>query len=673
MVSSLRKQSDTLNVRVKILKTIMRLRTSASSFRKLVSPTGPFVATVLRAPCAVRRAPPSALRPPPSSLLVRRRRPWLRAFASFTAISPRYSLTMVIQGVIRPPPEIRAVADRTALYVANNGRAFEARILGSAKGKTPKFAFLQPSSPFHAYYEQRVKFYEEGGEDGKEEDPEKEADTEKKPAEQATKQEPESASRKSVLDPVAKTLLTQRSKIAQFRADHKADATEGESITIPPPPTLQFVQIYAPASLTTAQIEIIQLTAQFTALDATGNFLAQLTHREWNNPAFGFCQPRHAQFAYFTALVDGYRKVLGMQGNEIVKAMAENVDTCLEMAAYRAEYERDAEEQARGREDTGVQIDWHDFVVVETIDFPIDEKVLLPPPPSLPVLKTVADDDEEDDEQIRVVQGYKPRIGAAGAKDVEMVIDPVTGKSVPVKDLPEHMRIQLLDPKWAEERRKFQEKQKESNLVGDDVVAKNLSRFTQQRGDTFDKKQREILSREQPAQQPPASSSGIARPAASMNPVDPAAKRPKLDLPPAQPTVMPVQPPLPPPPPPEDPFASGAQGGGFDQSSIRPENEFIASLSKPEVTLQIRIPNDASQMAWNFYGQIVSVTVDVRSTIRAVKEEVSKAHLNDMPINKIQLKGAQGFLNADNQSLAALNIGPTATLELRPKTRGGRR
>ena len=60
---------------------------------------------------------------------------------------------MVIEGVIRPPPEIRAIVEKTATYVAKNGRAFEARILGSGKGKTPKFAFLHPTSPFHAYYD----------------------------------------------------------------------------------------------------------------------------------------------------------------------------------------------------------------------------------------------------------------------------------------------------------------------------------------------------------------------------------------------------------------------------------------------------------------------------------------------------------------------------------------
>ena len=73
---------------------------------------------------------------------------------------------MVIEGVIRPPPEIRAVADKTALYVAKNGRAFEERIRGSAKGKTPKFAFLQPTSPFHAYYEQKIQIGNNGSGSG---------------------------------------------------------------------------------------------------------------------------------------------------------------------------------------------------------------------------------------------------------------------------------------------------------------------------------------------------------------------------------------------------------------------------------------------------------------------------------------------------------------------------
>ena len=72
---------------------------------------------------------------------------------------------MVISGIIRPPPDIRAVADRTALFVSKNGRAFELKILNSEKGRTPKFAFLHDTSPFHAYYEDRIHYYDGGGTD----------------------------------------------------------------------------------------------------------------------------------------------------------------------------------------------------------------------------------------------------------------------------------------------------------------------------------------------------------------------------------------------------------------------------------------------------------------------------------------------------------------------------
>lgn len=109
-------------------------------------------------------------------------------------------------------------------------------------------------------------------------------------------------------------------------------------------------------------------------------------------------------------------------------------------------------------------------------------------------------------------------------------------------------------------------------------------------------------------------------------------------------------------------------------TEMLPEAQFAASLSKPEVTLQIRIPNDPSQMAWNFYGQIVSVTVNVMSKVKGVKTELSNVHLNSMPANKIQLKNpSSGVFLKDAKTLAALNIGPSATLELVPRARGGKK
>jgi splicing factor 3A subunit 1 len=449
-------------------------------------------------------------------------------------------LTMVLHGVIRPPPEIRAVADRTALYVAKNGRAFESRILGSEKGKTPKFAFLHETSPFHAYYEQRIQFYEQGGTDEAEQDAKQ--DESKDKAEKSNGKGPSDASNEppakakvkataiaSAIDPIGKAVLAQRNKIAQLRQQqqqqNKKSSNEDESeetapaespVSLPLPPPLRFANLVAPASLGVGQLEVIQLVAQFTAADR--QFLLQLTAREWNNPEFAFCLPRHGYFPYFSALVDAYKHVLATwtatapadttapsslfsAASGSVKDLT-SVEKCLEHVAYRAEYERDIEQQRRSNQstvDVSVLVDWHDFVVVETIDFPVDEVVelgMMPPPPPPPLVPTPAtnvsaapegamdesDEDDDDRELIRLVPNYQPRIVGTDTKAKQYVIDPITGKSVAVDDMPEHMRIQLLDPKWAEERKKFQEKQKDTNLVSGDVVASNLERLAQARG-----------------------------------------------------------------------------------------------------------------------------------------------------------------------------------------------
>ena len=63
-----------------------------------------------------------------------------------------------VTGVIIPPPEIRAVADKTAQFVAKNGKNFEQKILNSADGKSAKFNFMKVMDPYHAYYEMKIKY-----------------------------------------------------------------------------------------------------------------------------------------------------------------------------------------------------------------------------------------------------------------------------------------------------------------------------------------------------------------------------------------------------------------------------------------------------------------------------------------------------------------------------------
>jgi len=86
------------------------------------------------------------------------------------------------------------------------------------------------------------------------------------------------------------------------------------------------------------------------------------------------------------------------------------------------------------------------------------------------------------------------------------------------------------------------------------------------------------------------------------------------------------------------------------------------------VSLTIRVPNDPSNAAWNFNGQSIPLSVDVMSKVKAVKAEL-QSHLGEMPTNKMQLKDENAGFLKDASTLAHFNIGPSAVLDLIPKTR----
>lgn len=665
---------------------------------------------------------------------------------------------MGIQGIIRPPPEIRAVADKTASFVAKNGRAFETRIMNSAKGKTPKFAFLHENSPFHAYYEDRIVFYANGGveEPKKVEEKASEDKAQTSVAENndskdskvdETKEKVMARKAKSIIDPVARALLDQRSRINKAfddseNSDDKNEEKPEEKETLIPP-NQRYTILVPPKDTSSSQLEILKLTAQYVAMSGIGGtFLRELTVREWNSPTWGFLQPRHSHYAYFTQLVEIYRQVLQesillhekethidkkksntksssllelskvkkMVGIDsvteekgdvrdqisLVEETAENISECLKHAAYHAEYDRYFEEKRRQEMDNdegGIggasRIDWHDFVIVETIDFPVNEIVesLPPPPPPAPVQsQTKRDDamdessDDEDGEKIKVVDNYAPKVVSAQAQFTSEsrthVIDPITGKSIRIEDMPEHMRIQLLDPKWAAEKAKFLEKQKDSNLVGGVDVARNMESFAKARTDIFDlnksgevRKQAEAsrLAHSQPHMALPRPNPNHSPPDA--NPPD--AKRPKLDTShlPAYAQGGAVQGSLPPPPPPTSHESSNEQDTITMKTTLS-EAEFAKSLRNPIITLRIQVPSEPSYSSWNLKGQTISIQVDVMSKVKTVKQQI-QPQLGDMPVNKIQLKSATlGFLK-DSLSLAHLNIGPNSNaLDLIPKVRG---
>jgi len=711
---------------------------------------------------------------------------------------------MVVKGIIKPPPDIRAVVDRTAKFVSKNGRAFEQRIMNSEKGKTPKFAFLQDSSPFHAYYEARISFYDEGGDDEEKKAVSESQNEEEKKEEAPVSKDHKSGTvaveekagvistsiRKASIDPIAKAMVAARTYIeeqvkvwedsqkAEQVAREKAAREKGEETPPPPPPSLanvrqppklHFIHMCPPHSISPLELDTIRLTAQFTAIskyipgtDMTLNpFLETLRLREWNNvDVFGFLQPRHAHYAYFTALVDCYRSLLRMYAKpppssdtshldememeilQCASTKAGGILPCLDVVAYRAEYKRYQYEQHRAQaadDDDGrlrggsAYVDWHDFVVVETIDFPLDEVVSAVPPPPPATLAAAAaaaaalfkkkqalkqpveeitmdmsdeeDDHHHDDEEIKIVDSYQPRVKATAAQQqsaqAQTMIDPITGKAIPVSDLSEHMRIQLLDPKWAEEKKRFMEKQRDSNLLQGEDVARNLQRFAkQQRGDANElmdglvaREESQSSKRvrlEEPTDVPDTSYTLQPPPPPPLVSLVPVAQPPMvMHVPamsiPAVPIPSSLLVGVPPPVPIEVAIAA------FGTSSVEAENTEDAATLGPtpvrpatppaSVTLIIRAPEfDLSEQfkQWGLHGQ--SMTLENLSsdstTVKFVKEQVRmQLTQNQMPLNKMQLRlVSTGAFLKDAQKLAEIEgISVVEELELVPKVRGGRK
>eukprot|EP00752_Nemacystus_decipiens_P010228 g9113.t1 len=416
-----------------------------------------------------------------------------------------------VKGIIYPPPDIRAIVDKTARFVAKNGKSFEERILASEDGKSAKFNFMRPHDPYYAYYEFKIRDFEENGD--------------------APKPAPAKAAG------AASTFLAVMAPIAK--------AAKSTNKTTPPR-AFEF-SVGHPTGLTALDVDLIKLTAQFTAVGGR-NFLSELAKREARNEQFQFLKHTHALFSYFTSLVDAYTKVL--QPTAAQRAYVESGrdrQRTLERCVHRWEYDR--EKKAKKEATLAAadadrvafrSIDWHDFVVVETIEFPDDELVEplegldlaedgieLPPPPAPEedaelapakpnLLPDAEEDDDEDmdmdmddsdqedeaapplppgpppppqhgeDDEIHVVTDYKPGV-ASGATTAlpNMVIDPITGATVAASDLSDHMRIQLMDPKWREQQARAAEKQKDTALAEGESIAASLKSLAKKRGDIF--------------------------------------------------------------------------------------------------------------------------------------------------------------------------------------------
>ncbi|XP_071701557.1 probable splicing factor 3A subunit 1 [Rutidosis leptorrhynchoides] len=433
-------------------------------------------------------------------------------------------------GIIHPPPDIRTIVDKTASFVAKNGPEFEKRIIANNAGN-PKFNFLNGSDPYHAYYQHRLtEFRTQTSTPGQQlTDPPETPTTESAPSAEQS-------------DPSA---TEQNDPSAKFRPVKKVlDPPEAEQYTI-----------RLPEGITGEELDIIKLTAQFVARNGK-SFLTGLTSRENNNPQFHFLKPTHSMFMFFTSLADAYSKVL-MPPKGLTDKLKKNVadmTTVLERCLHRLEWDR-SQEQARQKAEDEIeqerllmsQIDWHEFVVVENIDFADDEDDDLPPPMTLEEVirrskMTSAMEEEEvvepgkevememDDEEVQLVQEGMQAASIEENNDnddikkegrviseeneppmrivknwkrpedrvpaernpTKYVVSPITNELIPVNEMSEHMRISLIDPKYKEQKERMFAKIRETTLAQDDEISKNIVGLARTRPDIFGTTEEEV-------------------------------------------------------------------------------------------------------------------------------------------------------------------------------------
>lgn len=429
-------------------------------------------------------------------------------------------------GMIHPPPDIRSIVDKTAQFVAKNGPEFEKRILANEKNNV-KFNFLNATDPYHAYYQHRVSEFK------------------------AQLAAPPGAV--SVAAPVK----SEGEARAAAQEQSEADAEEAAAVKAPrkvlEPPEPDAYTVHVPELAGSLDVDIIKLTAQYVARNGK-TFLTGLTSREHSNPQFSFLKPTHSMFTFFTALADAYSKVLvppkGMV--EKLKKDVGNKTGILERCLHRLEWERSQARARQKAEDEIEQermqmalIDWHDFVVVETIEFADEEDDELPQPMTLEEViarskitpadeeeaeateagrememdmdeeelqlveegmktTTIADgktpaeeqaEEDEDEAPVRIVTNWKrpeERLQQAEKDASKMVLSPITGELIPVNEMAEHMRISLIDPKYKEQKERMMAKLRETTLAPDDEISRNIVGLARTRPDIFGTTEEEV-------------------------------------------------------------------------------------------------------------------------------------------------------------------------------------
>lgn len=86
---------------------------------------------------------------------------------------------------------------------------------------------------------------------------------------------------------------------------------------------------------------------------------------------------------------------------------------------------------------------------------------------------------------MQVVKDYTRTEGGQEYDPAKYAVSPITGELVLLTEMQEHMRINLIDPKWKDQREAMLAKIKETTKASDTEIMSNLNRLAGTRPDVF--------------------------------------------------------------------------------------------------------------------------------------------------------------------------------------------
>ena len=380
-------------------------------------------------------------------------------------------MASLLSKFILPPPQLQAVIDKTAGFIAKNGMAFQQRIMEAEQ--STKFSFLLNDDPYYKYFEYTLNLIKQG-------------------------QLPESLIKEEV---------------------------ETEVVIKPEtPPELKFLTDIG--TMNRMDLDLIKLVARYTARFGQ-SFHLQLMQKEKSNFRFHFLRPTNSKHALYQSYVNQF-KYMNENKHELesfLKVVSDDPLILLPQIIQRTEYLQYLQYEAQNENekqdnlrDLYDSIDWHDYTVQEHVQFGIaDAHEEYPPPLTLHQLKTMSTEEKQrklrDVEQTmdfieKQINEQLPEAATLDAANesssgVEMDISdeelPETNLNIkqPKATLAEkvqtifqicprcnlkfkeaemesHIKTCLHDPVHEEQMLKYEEKHAKSNIAADSEIAKNI-------------------------------------------------------------------------------------------------------------------------------------------------------------------------------------------------------